>query len=121
MANHFLVSLRSLKTRAFSGYGVMIFDIIFPYYRNSLIVHPIGVTTCMDFCAHAHRDLHNMQDGCTVQVGLVKQRPPGTLGPVEDEQLHVLPLYVMDSTDEFDSADGQKEKHKTGAVQVLEK
>lgn len=75
----------------------------------------------MDFCAHAHRDLHNMQDGCTVQVGLVKQRPPGTLGPVEDEQLHVLPLYVMDSTDEFDSADGQKEKHKTGAVQVLEK
>lgn len=99
----------------------MIFDIIFPYYRNSLIVHPIGVTTCMDFCAHAHRDLHNMQDGCTVQVGLVKQRPPGTLGPVEDEQLHVLPLYVMDSTDEFDSADGQKEKHKTGAVQVLEK
>lgn len=62
-----------------------------------------------------------MQDGCTVQVGLIKPRMPGSLNPVEDEQLHVLPLYVMDSTDEFDSADGQKDKHKTGAVQVLDK
>lgn len=80
-----------------------------------------GVTTCMDFCAHSHRDLHNMQNGCTVQVGLIKPRAPGASGPVEDEQLHVLPLYVMDGSDEFGSAEAQRAKHTSGAVQVLEK
>lgn len=80
-----------------------------------------GVTTCLDFCAHSHRDLHNMQDGCTVQVGLLKQPPNGSHNLAEDEQLHVLPLYVMDSTDEFESESAQKEKHMTGAVQALDK
>lgn len=76
----------------------------------------------MDFCAHAHRDLHNMQDGCTVQVGLLKPKLHGMHNsPPDDEQLHILPLYVMDTTDEFDSEDSQLEKHKTGAVQILEK
>jgi hypothetical protein len=60
-----------------------------------------------------------MQDGCTVQVTLLKPRPYGMAS--DDEQLHVLPLYVMDTTDEFDSEEGQKKKHETGAVQVLDK
>lgn len=78
-----------------------------------------GVTCCLDFCAHTHRDLHNMQDGCTVQVTLLKPLPPGV--KADDEQLHILPLYTMDTTDEFDSEEGQKKKAETGAVQVLEK
>ncbi|XP_063703014.1 methylcytosine dioxygenase TET [Culicoides brevitarsis] len=78
-----------------------------------------GVTCCLDFCAHTHRDLHNMQDGCTVQAILLKPRPYGM--PPDDEQLHVLPMYTMDTTDEFDDEEAQKKKNETGACKLLDK
>ena len=37
----------------------------------------------------------------------------------DDEQLHVLPLYVLETTDEDDSFDGQCEKIESGSLEVL--
>lgn len=39
----------------------------------------------------------------------------------EDEQLHVLPLYVIDESDEFGDKQAQNDKLKNGSVEMLSK
>ncbi|XP_048520758.1 DNA N6-methyl adenine demethylase isoform X3 [Dendroctonus ponderosae] len=77
-----------------------------------------GVTVSMDFCDHSHKEIHNMTDGCTVVVTLTKHR--ALTKPVE-EQLHVLPAYVPDETNEFGSKEDQDAKVEKGEMDVFTK
>ena len=51
-------------------------------------------------------------------VTLTKHRG---LSKPQDEQLHVLPLYVMDNTDEFGSVEGQMLKAQNGSLEILQR
>ena len=61
-------------------------------------------------------DVTNMVGGLTAVVTLGKPENRILGVKPEDEQLHVLPHYSVDKTDEFDSIDGQNFKVTTGQV-----
>lgn len=59
-----------------------------------------------------------MNNGCTVVVTLTRHRG---FDKGDDEQLHVLPLYILDATDEQGGKAGFNEKVKNGSLEVLSK
>ena len=58
-----------------------------------------GLTTVVDFSAHAHRDTTNMVGGCTAIVTLTKPENRGGPGEADDEQFHTLPMYVPEEAE----------------------
>ena len=79
-----------------------------------------GITAVNDFCAHAHRDVNNLKNGTTAIITLLKPEHRDVRKP-DDEQLHVLPHYAIDTTDEFGSRIAQAEKVKSGILDIINK
>jgi len=74
-----------------------------------------GITTVCDFCAHSHKDTNNMVGGATAVVTLLRPEDRDLRKP-EEEQYHVLPLYVPDM-----SLKEIEEKTVAGGLEVLDK
>ena len=62
-----------------------------------------------------------MANGCTAILTLLKPEHRDLKGKADDEQLHVLPHYAIDTTDESGSVEGQKAKIHTGLLQTIQK
>ncbi|XP_046863763.1 DNA N6-methyl adenine demethylase-like isoform X2 [Xenia sp. Carnegie-2017] len=59
-----------------------------------------GITCCVDFCAHNHKDDHNVEDGATVVLTLLNEETRDNVNTEVDEQLHTLPCYhLLDDND----------------------
>ena len=52
-----------------------------------------GVTGVLDYSAHYHKDINNVDGGCTVVLTLLKEENRKFGKTMSDEQLHVLPHY----------------------------
>ena len=79
----------------------------------------LGETCFWDFCAHSHRDTNNMFGGCTGIVTLLKPENRDFRQKPDDEQLHVLPHYRPDDTDEFGNVEGQQAKMQSGKKNIF--
>ncbi len=110
-----------LRERPFSGKRLNVTVTSGSVSSMSMIGFFSGITAVSDFCAHAHRDVNNMNAGCTVVVTLTKPENRQVVVKPDDEQLHVLPHYGVDLTDEHGSAEGQMSKVRTGALEVLDR
>lgn len=66
-----------------------------------------GVTACVDFCAHSHKDFHNMHNGSTVVSGrysnqlLGKTATPNSpnVQNINKENHHVYEIWMIGSSD----------------------